>query len=213
LYAFCSEKKLSFSIHIENDIADFVKDCINRMLPEGGSIFDPTCGKYNRQFKKYFSGEYQYDKNYQYKGTDQLYGFDVFKSSSPTPDYDLVWYDPPFTPAPKFDKRADNYGTEKIGGIDSIKEYFSVPVIKNLMSFSKKFLAVRGMDFYYPINSFNFYSFYDMLIKNVLEKTEFNLYCLYIMKYTRQDWDRIIQINKRPVINYSYTAIFTKDGF
>jgi len=33
------------------------------------------------------------------------------------------------------------------------------------------------------------------------------------MKYTRQDWDRIIQINKRPVINYSYTAVFTKDGF
>jgi len=203
---------LSFSIHTENDIADFVKASINRILPNGGSIFDPTCGKYNRQFKKYFSGEYQYDKKYQYKGTDKIYGFDVFKSSALTPDYDLVWYDPPFIPAPKFDKRADNYGNQ-ITTIEEIKEYFSIQVIKNLMTFSKKYLAIRGMDFYYPINSFNFYSFYDLLMKNVLEKTEFNLYCLYIMKYTRQDFDRIVAINKRPVINYSYTAVFQKGGF
>jgi len=204
---------MSVSIHQENDIAKFVKASINRILPNGGSIFDPTCGKINRQFKRYFSGEYEYDHKYLYKGTDLIYGFDVFKSSATTPDYDIVWYDPPFTPKPNFDKRNSDYGTQEISTIDQIKEYFSVPVIKNLMTFSKKYLAVRGMDFYFPINSFNFYSFYDMCMKNILEKTEFNLYCLYIMKYTRNDIDRIIEINKRPVINYSYTAIFQKGAF
>ena len=204
---------MSVSIHVENDIAKFVKDCINRILPNGGSIFDPTCGKINRQFKRYFSGEYEYDKKYHYKGTDLIYGFDVFKNSATSPDYDIVWYDPPFTPKPNFDKRNADYGTQEISTIDQIKEYFSVPVIKNLMTYSKKYLAVRGMDFYFPINSFNFYSFYDLCMKNILEKSEFNLYCLYIMKYTRNDLDRIIEINKRPVINYSYTAIFQKGTF
>jgi len=204
---------MSVSIHEENDIAKFVKASINRILPNGGSIFDPTCGKINRQFKRYFSGEYEYDHKYLYKGTDLIYGFDVFKNSATTPDYDIVWYDPPFTPKPNFDKRNSDYGTQEISTIDQIKEYFSVPVIKNLMTFSKKYLAVRGMDFYFPINSFNFYSFYDMLMKDVLQKTDFNLYCLYIMKYTRNDLERIIEINKRPVINYSYTAIFQKGAF
>ena len=203
---------MSLSVHVQNNIADFVRDSIRRMLPNGGSIFDPTCGKINRQFKKYFSGEYEYDNNFLYKGTDLIYGFDVFKNSAPTPDYDIVWYDPPYLPAPKFDKRSNDYGNQNIT-INEIKEYFSIPVIKNLMTFSKKYLAIRGMDFYYPINSFNFYSFFDLCIKNILEKTEFNLYCLYIMPYTRNDIDRIISINKRPVINYSYTVVFQKGNF
>ena len=203
---------MSLSVHVQNNIADFVKDSVRKMLPNGGSIFDPTCGKYNRQFKKYFTGEYEYDKDFLYKGTDLIYGFDVFKNQAPDPDYDLVWYDAPYLPAPKFDKRADNYGNQNIT-IEEIKNYFSIPVIKNLMSFSKKYLAIRGMDFYYPINSFNFYSFYDLCIKNIIEQTEFNLYCLYIMPYTRNDMDRIISINKRPVINYSYTVVFQKGVF
>lgn len=119
----------------------------------------------------------------------------------------------PFTPKPNFDKRSNDYGTQNINTIDKIRKYFSIPVIRNLMSFSKKYLAVRGMDFYYPINSFNFYSFYDLCIKNVLERTEFNQYCLYVMLYTRNDMNKIIQINKRPVINYSYTAVFQKGFF
>lgn len=202
---------MSLSIHVENNIADFTRAVCRRLMKDGGSIFDVTCGKYNRQFKKYFSTSeaYLYDENFFYKGTDLIYGFDVFKEKSTEPYYDIVYYDPPYLPAPKFDKRADNYGNQRIS-IEEIKEYFSIPVIHNLMSFSKKYLCVRGMDFYYPINSFNYYSFYDLCIKNIIEKTEFNLTCQYIMKYSRNDMDRIIAINKRPVINYSYLAVFQK---
>lgn len=205
---------MSTSVHVENNIADFVRACIHRILGKSGSIFDVTCGKYNRQFKKYLSSEFCYDGVYHYKATDLLYGFDVFNKRAPEPDYDLVWYDPPFTPRPKkeIDQRYDNYGTEEIT-IDMIKHYFSKIPIGNLLTFTKKYLVVRGMDFYYPINSFQFYSFYDIAIKRILEENPVNLYCNYIMPYTRKDLDTLIQINKRPVINYSYTAVFMKGSF
>jgi len=204
---------LSTSVHKENNIADFVRDCILRILPDGGSIFDPTCGKENRQFKKYFTGAYQYLHNYRYIGKDLCYNdFDVFTRTAPTPEFDIVWYDPPFVPKPVFDKRAGDYGTRDIA-IETIMEYFSIPVIKNLMTFTKKYLAVRGMDFYYPINSFNFYSFQNLLVNKVLELTELNLSCLYIMPYYRTDIETLKRINKRPVINYSYTAVFMKGYF
>lgn len=203
---------MSVSVHIQNNIADFVKDVIQRIFPNGGEIFDPTCGNQNRQFKKYFTGSEKYLNNFSYKGTDLIYGFDVFKEKSLAPAFDIVWYDPPFTPKPTFDKRSSDYGNQDVT-IQKIKDYFSIPVIENLMTFTKKYLAVRGMDFYYPINSLNFYSFYDLCMKDILRKTELNLYCLYIMPYTRADIETLIKINKRPVINYSYTAVFMKGNF
>lgn len=204
---------MSLSVHVQNNIADFVRDCVRKMLPNGGSIFDPTCGKENRQFKKYFTGGYEYDNNYLYKGTDKMYGFDVFKNSSLEANYDLVWYDPPFTPSPTKDRRAGDYGTQGLTDMDILKSYFSIPVIENLMTFSKKFLAIRGMDFFYPMSSFNFYSFYDMCMKNILEQKKYNLWALYIMPYTRHDMDEIIKNAKRPRINYSYTAVFQKGDY
>lgn len=203
---------MSTSIHKQNDIADFVKDCILRILPDGGKIYDPTCGSINRQFRKYFTGSCTYLDNYYYVGKDLIYGNDVFKETIQEPYVDIVWYDPPFIPTAKFDNRFRDYGTEQIT-VDEIKNYFSIPVIKNLLTFTKKYLAIRGMDFYYPINSFNYFSFYELCIKNILAQTELNLFCQYIMPYTRHDIDKIILINKRPIINYSYTVIFMKGNF
>jgi len=200
------------SIHTPNDIAEFVKNVISRLLPNGGSIFDPTCGNQNRQFKKYFTGAYQYNYKYSYKGTDLLYNdSDVFKDRASEPTYDIVWYDPPFTSKPTMDKRSEDYGTKGLEG-NEVKKFFSVDVIENLASYSKKFIAVRGMDFYFPINSTTYFSFHDMCIKPVLTWTNLEMYCLFIMPYWRHDMDRIIELNRRPVINYSYCVIFTKDG-
>ena len=162
---------MSTSVHKTNDIADFVRDCILRILPEGGKIFDPTCGSINRQFKKYFTDSYTYLNNYHYIGKDLLYGFDVNKETIHEPAFDIVWYDPPFVPKANFDRRAEDYGTQETT-IEGIKKYFSIPVIENLMTFTKKYLAIRGMDFYFPINSVNFYSFYDICMKNILRETE-----------------------------------------
>ncbi len=203
---------MSTSVHVHNDIAEFVRDSVRKILPNGGTIFDPTCGKINRQFKRYFTGSCTYDEKYHYIGKDKIYGFDVFTEKTSEPIADLVWYDPPFTPKPTIDKRAGDYGTQGIT-VDEIKNYFSIPVINNLMSFSRKYLAVRGMDFYYPINSLNFYSFADMLILPILKQTPFNPFALYIFPYIRADLKKIIEINKRPVINYSYTMVFMKGSF
>lgn len=203
---------MSTSVHIQNDISDFVRDSIRKILPDGGTIFDPTCGKINRQFKKYFTGTCTYDEKYHYIGKDIIFGFDVFTNKSKEPIADLVWYDPPFTPKPTIDKRASDYGTQGIT-VEEIKNFFSIPVIINLSTYTKKYLAVRGMDFYYPINSLNYYSFHEMCITPILQKTPLNLYCLFIMPYIRHDLDYLVKINKRPVINYSYTVVFMKGNF
>lgn len=204
---------MSTSVHIQNNTADFIRDCIVRILPKGSSIFDPTCGKENRQFRKYLNNSHTYLTDYHYLGKDLLFGnFDVFKDRAETEEFDMVWYDCPFIPKPVFDKRSDDYGNQDIT-IKQIKEYYSIPVIENLMTFTKKYLAIRGMDFYYPINSLNFYSFYDLCMNDILKHTSLNMYCLYIMPYVRADIEKLKQINKRPVINYSYTVIFMKGNF
>ncbi len=203
---------MSTSVHVQNDIADFVRDSVRKILPNGGTIFDPTCGKINRQFKKYFSGSCTYDTKYHYIGKDLIFGFDVFTEKSSEPIADLVWYDPPFTPKPTIDRRASDYGTQGLT-TEEIKNYFSIQVINNLKTFTKKYLAVRGMDFYYPINSLNFFSFDEMCTNPILQKTDLNLYCKYIMPYIRHDLETLKKINKRPVVNYSYTVVFMKGNF
>jgi len=163
-WSFVDGKNVTVDILMYAIIKFFVKDRYN-------VIVDPTCGTENYLFSKIIDIlEYW---GIEYKACDLKEGnwsgniCNVFEADT-LPEGDVFVYDPPYVPYSRIDKRGENYGTEIARSPEEVKEFYSKQVFENFESRGAKLIIVKGSDFYYPVESLNFYSFH----RDILEVPE-----------------------------------------
>ena len=160
-----------------------VIDCLVRYyFPKCKSIWDPTCGTENHQFKDYLveiNGDWYYHGKIFYFPTDvrktkwSKMLVDLFRPPYPFRDevFDLIVYDPPFIPMTRTDKRADDYDISEVHSPLYIKKFYSEDVIKEFHRVCRQGVILRGQDFYYPPISDNLFLWlHDIIDLEMLRK-------------------------------------------
>lgn len=222
---------MSFSASLKSaSISRTVQEIVVRLLPEGGTIFDPTCGEEMYQLQNLRKREHdmQLDNWLQrkkQKKAPQLYKI-ITSDLKPTGDLiasvqylplrdnsaDAVIYDPPFTPNFREDKRGANYGIDIDRTPEQTFQFYSLEIYKELARVSRKYVIVRGMDFYFPPETEIFYPFWRFALKNAA-KAGLEDYAIYSNKNVHGKlsiyrW-RLKHL-PRPIISHSYIAVFKK---
>lgn len=195
-------------------ISDFVESIVMFYMPEGGIIYDPTAGVKNYQFKwnkneKLTGVRYTYLSSDLRKTRHSQFMADVRHLPLADKFADFTWYDPPYLPkAADKDKRRNDYGIDnEQADPQQVARYYGPDVMRELVRVTRKYIAIRGSDFYYPRTSANFYMFHDLCIQNLRK------YCIIIALYQYKVlnplfglWRKRIK-SKRPIITHNYTVV------
>src|SRR5690606_24425830 len=198
---------------LNQKIADAIQGIVRFYLPEGGTILDPTCGKENYQFGGWVEQMTLEGTHYDYLSSDLLPFGDVQASVQELPFRDKIAdvtvYDPPFTPQATADPRGVDYAIQFDRTIDEISRYYSRWVYQELERVTKKFILVRGQDFYYPPNTPNFCSFFQLALRGELLEG-LTLRAIYPYRYNhhrlplyRENLKNVV----RPIITHGYVAV------
>lgn len=218
---------------ISNSLEDTTKTMLKFYLPDGGVIYDPTCGEKNYQFAwlrksstialDYYMGGrgravmLEAKHHYQYVCSDLKPTGDIiaelhylpFKSKFAN----ITWYDPPFTPTrDSRDRRAKDFDVDHDRTPKEIKQYYSAEILKELARVTKQFIFMRGQDIYFPPNTTNFYPFYEMALHSIkkVKALERKPIAEYTLRYNHGKlplfrW-RLRHV-QRPIITYSKIAV------
>ncbi|AFU57268.1 hypothetical protein Ngar_c03500 [Candidatus Nitrososphaera gargensis Ga9.2] len=222
---------------INNSLDDTTKALLKFYLPDGGVIYDPTCGEKNYQFswlKKsstialdYYCNitgrrgkavlQQQAKEHYRYICSDLKPTGDFIANVSHLPlknkCADATWYDPPFAPTrDSKDPRAKAFGVNENRTPKQIKEFYSADILKELARVTKKFIFVRGQDIYFPPNTTNFYPFYEMALHSVkkVKELEKKPIAEYTLRYNHGKLPLFryrLRNVQRPIITYSKIAV------
>jgi len=148
------------------DIGDIVRSLITYYFPGASSIWDPTCGSENHQFRKYLKMDgaaWVYAERYRYVASDikdtkwncgpqGCLKIDVLKTPHPFGDgeFDIIVYDPPFQPSARHDDRGGDYGIDVDRRLEDIQRYYDLKVFEEFARIAGRGLIVKCTDFYYP---------------------------------------------------------------
>jgi hypothetical protein len=206
---------------LNQKIDDTVRSLIEFFLPKGGVIYDPTCGKENRQFRPWIHQSRLDGVVYEYISSDkEPYGdfvFDLFEipqKKIPLEDKKahITVYDVPFTPKAKVDPRAEDYNIQVERTAQDIAKFFSADIYRELARVTSQFIFVRGQDFYWPPASTNFFRFSKFALANV-EEAGLVERALYPFRFNRSDLPMFRENLKnwvRPIITHGYIAVLAK---
>lgn len=202
-------------------IDDLTQSIIEFFYPKGGTIYDPTCGVENHQFRSWIYQTRLNGVKYKYIRSDkEPYGdfvfdlFDIPAKKIPLKDNeaDATWLDVPFTPRATEDPRGDDYKIQHDRDAEAIRAFFSADIYRELARVSKDYIFVRGQDFYYPPNTTNFYMFHDLALRTVKE-AGLVVRAVYPFRYNHDRLPRIRENLKnvvRPIITHGYLAVLAK---
>ena len=178
---------MSFSAYNNAKVNDMVEELVMFYLPEGGLVFDPTCGIKNRQFKwiensrldgvkyEYLPGDIQ-ESNLQ----------EIQASVTHIPlkyrSVDLTLYDPPYVPGARDCQRKEDYGITQDRSVKEVMAFYSKDVFEELKRITRKWIIIKGTDFYWPTTSMNFYLFQQFALKGALE-AGLKVRAVYVFNY------------------------------
>lgn len=197
---------------LNQEIAQTIHSIIRFYLPEGGRIYDPTCGKENFQFKSWIESLKLDGTRYEYISSD-LKPFGDFQADLwhlPLQDKfaHCTVYDPPFTPTATSDPRSEQYNIEVERKVEDVLEYYSKKIYDELLRVTKWFIVVRGQDFYYPPNTCNYYPFHTVVLKKVPKQLELRAIYPYRFNHHRLPLYREnLKNHVRPIITHGAIAI------
>lgn len=179
------------------------------------TIYDPTCGRENYQFKPWLENGVLEKLGYKYVSGDlKAYGElvnDVFHVPLRGKSVDVIVYDPPFTTHCRIDDRGSDYDIDKERSPEEIKKYYSKNVFEEFHRVLRDggIVIVKGADFYYPPKSTNLFFFVKMVdFEGYFTPVALYIYrywhsCIPLLRYRLRNW-------KRPLICHSYYLVLEK---
>lgn len=216
---------------INNSLEDTTKALLKFYLPNGGVIYDTTCGEKNYQFSwlrksntialDYYCGRrakavlMQAKSHYQY----------VCSDLKPTGDFvadfrclplkdkfaDATWHDPPFAPTrDSEDPRAKQFGVNINRQPKEIMAFYNADILRELVRVTRKFIFLRGQDIYFPPNTTIYYPFHKMALHSVHKVKEVDLIAEYTLRYNHGKLPLFryrLRHVQRPIITYSKIAV------
>ena len=219
----------------QNDVklSRFIRWLVEWHFPESSSIFDPTPGDKNHMFSEYLerSGdcEWTYAGRYRYvaysiepvewsRCGDGYNRIDVLEEwPLESGSFDVVFYDPPYLPRARQDKRGRDYGIEESRGLDDIKRYYSREVLSEALRVARHGIVIKGADFYYPSLSYNFYSFAGDIVSLEFLRGAGSVAAMYIYQFFHGNMilyrARIAKRWRRPVNANSYYLVVYKGDY
>ena len=179
------------SVIIGNDIdvSEVVKVLIKYYFPHAKVIYDPTCGEENYQFNDWILQE-EYQKKYDYIASDikrtkwSMFQADVFKLPLRDNSVDIIVYDPPYLPYPRTDSRGEDYDIATISSPLKILEFYSGKIFKEFYRICRQGIIVKCADFYYPVNTNNFYPILAYVCPKIMSL--FKIVAIHIYRYFHQ---------------------------
>lgn len=200
---------------LQQEIADTIQSIVRFYLPEGGTILDPTCGKENYQFSSWVKQMTLEGTHYEYLSSDLLPFGDVQAAVGELPFRDKIAdvtvYDPPFTPQASADPRGVDYNIELARTISEIGGYYSLSTYQELARVTRQFIILRGQDFYYPPNTCNYYSFFELALRGLYHMgKELKLRALYPYRYNHHRlplYRENLKNVPRPIVTHGYIAV------
>ena len=181
-----------YGINIQ--IHEVIDALIRYYFPKCKSIWDPTVGTENHQFRDYLQkvdNEWYYHGKIYYFPTDKRKTkwtkmlIDLFNTPYPFRDeaFDLIVYDPPFNPYGRGDDRGEDYDVIHIRSPIAIKKFYSEDIIKEFWRIYKQGAIIRGSDFYYPIISDNLYLWLTDIIDVEMIRKYFRIISVHAYRY------------------------------
>ena len=210
---------MSFSAYDNYRINDLVEELVMFYLPEGGIVFDPTCGIKNRQFKWIQNSRLDGVKYDYLPGDIQKTNLqEVQASVTHIPlkyrSVDLTLYDPPFLPrACSENMRGADYGIDEERTPEEVKAFYSKEIYEELKRITRKWIIIKGTDFYWPSTSMNLYLFQEFAIKPALE-AGLKVRSIYINRYHHGNiglYRSRMKNYRRPIIIYTYYIVFSHE--
>lgn len=198
----------------KDQIGKTIDDIVMTYMPEGGRIFDATCGPKQYQLRQLRKGKL--DVQYEIITADLRPVGNIQCSVFHVPLQDqsagITIYDPPFIPQSKEEVRVVDYGIHVKNDLDDIRRFYSADVLRELMRVTGKYLLVRGSDFYWPRTSSTVHYFWDLCIAQA-RAIGMEPLALHInpVRHRRMPWYRArLRHLERPLVNHSYIAVFPK---
>ena len=210
---------MSFSANNNAKVNDMVEELVMLYLPEGGLVFDPTCGIKNRQFKWIQNSRLDGVKYDYLPGDIQKTNLqEVQASVTHIPlkyrSVDLTLYDPPFLPrACSENMRGADYGIDEERTPEEVMAFYSKEIYEELKRITRKWIIIKGTDFYYPTTSMNFYVFQQFALKGALE-AGLKVRAIYSFGYHHGNigiYRARLRNYRRPVNNFTYYIVLSHE--
>ena len=209
---------MSFSAYSNAKVNDVVEEMVMFYLPEGGLIFDPTCGIKNRQFKwiqnsRLDGVKYEYLPGDIQESNLQKIQASVTHIPLKYRSVDLTLYDPPYLPGMRTMKRREDYGMDKEQSLEETVGLYSKEIFEELKRITRKWIIIKGADFYWPTTSYNFYAFQQFALKGALE-AGLKVRAVYSFHYHHGSiglYRVRLRNYRRPVNNFTYYIVLSHE--
>ena len=209
---------MSFSAYNNAKVNDMVEELVMFYLPEGGLVFDPTCGIKNRQFKwiqnsRLDGVKYEYLPGDIQESNLQKIQASVRHIPLKYRSVDLTLYDPPYLPGARECERKEDYGIETDQSVKETIAFYSKEIFEELKRITRKWIIIKGTDFYYPTTSMNFYVFQQFALKGALE-AGLKVRAIYSFGYHHGNigiYRARLRNYRRPVNNFTYYIVLSHE--
>ena len=97
--------------------------------------------------------------------------------------------------------------------VNEVKERYSKEVFEELMRVTRKWIIIKGADFYYPTTSYNFYMFYDFAIRTAQE-AGLRVRAIYAYNYHHGNialFRSRLRNYRRPVVQHTYYVVLSHE--
>ena len=208
---------MSFSVYNNYKVNDLVEELVMFYLPEGGLVFDPTCGIKNRQFQwiqnsRLDGVKYEYLPSDIQESSRQKIQASVAHIPLKYRSVDLTLYDPPYIPYAR-EGRAEDYGIAEERSVKEVMAFYSKEIFEELKRITRKWIIIKGMDFYFPTTSMNFYRFQDFALKGALE-AGLKVRGIYVYNYHHGNiglYRARLKNYRRPVVQHTYYIVLSHE--
>lgn len=215
----------------EVPIAKRLEQIVIFYLPNGGVIYDPACGETKHQLANLLlrKNDSQLTAYLEKKSKEPQALYQIIQSDlKPTGDFvasaralplrnkiaDMTIWDPPFVPFQRDDKRGKDYGIDQDRSVEDVFNFYGLETYAELARVTRKYVVVRGMDFYFPVTSEKFYPFYEFALKDAY-KAGLTVHAIYPYKTNPPKlglyrWR--LRHYVRPIQTHSYLAVLKVKG-